>query len=188
MEKDIELQDSINPDEDGELKQTDTEPTGEEGSDDPQLEENAEELETLKAQNAKLYARAKKAEDALKGRKDPQTDKTETDSTPDSEWKQKIEFVLEHKDLDKDQVEMISSFAKGKGISLTEAFEDKLLKKVIDEDKKEKRIANATPDGKSRSPQSTSIQQQIKNATDRDSHKKLWEQMTQGQVKGVESE
>jgi len=64
-EQNNEFQDSLNPDENGELITTDPEPTSEEGSALPQTEE-AEELEKLKSSNAKLYARAKKAEEALK--------------------------------------------------------------------------------------------------------------------------
>jgi len=179
-----ELQDSLNPDESGEL-QTDAEPTGEEGSDEPLSEEQkAEEFEKLKTTNAKLYARAKKAEEALKGRKDSEI---KHDSTDDS-WKEKIEFIVKHKDFDEEQVETLSSFAKGKGISLEEAFGDKLVKRIIEEDQKEKRIANATPEGKSKSSPFKNIQRQIEEATDRNDHKKLWEELSQGKSRGVESE
>jgi DNA-binding cell septation regulator SpoVG len=184
-----ELQDSLNPDEDGELNTTDTEPTGEEGSDVPQTEEElAEENKKLKASNAKLYARAKKAEEALKGRKDSQNE-VKPEPPTDAEWKQKMEFVIKHKDLDEDQIDFISAFAKGRNVSLEEAYKDKLVLKTIEEDAREKKIANAIPSGKSQSPEYKELQQQINEATDRETHKKLWKQFQeQGNQKGVQTE
>ena len=85
-------------------------------------------------------------------------------------------------------METLSSFAKGKGISLEEAFGDKLVKRIIEEDQKEKRIANATPEGKSKSSAFKDIHKQIEEATDRNDHKKLWEELSQGKSRGVESE
>ena len=182
-EQNIENLNSPNVDENGELITTDPEPTSEEGSALPQTEE-AEELEKLKSSNAKLYARAKKAEEALKGRKDPQELKPDPES--DADWKQKIEFVIKHKDLDEDQIDYVSAFAKGKGVTLKEALENKLVLAAIESDRKEKKIANATPDGKSNSPATTSFAKKISEANTRDEHKKLWEQASQGNPKGVQ--
>jgi len=185
-EIDKEYQDSLNPDGSGEPK-TDEGLTGEDNPLETQSEEQlaADNLK-LRETNAKLYARAKKAEEALKGRKDSEN---KTEPQDDSSWKAKMEFVLKHNTLDEDQIEYISIFAKGKGVSLDEAFKNPLVKATVEEDQRAKRIANATPEGKSQSPQYKDLQQQINEAPDRETHKKLFEQARkEGTIKGVQTE
>jgi len=154
-----EYQDSLNPDEGGELNTTDAEPTGEEGSDEPLSEEQikaiVEENKKLKAINPKL----------------------------------KMEFRIKHKDIDEEQLEYISAFAKGKGVSLDEAFEDKLVQKLIEEDMREKKVANAIPSGKSQSPEYQDLQAKLSQATTKEEHKKLWKEFQeQSKSKGVQTE
>ena len=123
------------------------------------------------------------------GRKDATKDETKPEPPTDAEWKAKMEFVIKHKDLDEDQIDFVSAFAKGKSVSLDEAYKDKLVLKTIEEDAKAKKIANATPSGKSQSPEYKDFQHQILEATDRESHKKLWKQaQEQGKIKGVQAE
>ena len=124
------------------------------------------------------------------GRKDASDEqKIKPESPTDSEWKSKMEFVIKHKDLDEDQIDFVSAFAKGKDVSLDEAYEDKLVLKTIEEDMREKKIANATPSGKSQSPEYKDLQQQINDASDRATHKKLAQQaIEKGNIKGVQAE
>ena len=186
-----EYQDSLKPDGSGESKETDDDAdAGDDSVTEPQSEEQiAEELNKLKSTNAKLYARAKNAEKALKeGRKDASEEQIKPEPESDADWKQKIEFVIKHKDLDEDQIDYVSAFAKGKGVTLKEALENKLVLAAIESDRKEKKIANATPDGKSNSPATTSFVKKISEANTRDEHKKLWEQASQGNPKGVQVE
>jgi len=188
-----EYQDSLKPDESGELNTTDdsadagddstTEPLSEE-----EIAEKLKELKNTKATNAKLYARAKKAEEALKeGRKDASEDKIKPE-TPIDPWKAKMEFIIKHKDLDEEQLDYIVAIAKGKDVSLDEAYKDKFVLKTIEEDARQKKIANATPSGKSQSPEYKDFKQQIANATDRETHKKLARQAMEKGERGVQAE
>jgi hypothetical protein len=123
------------------------------------------------------------------GRKDASEDKTNPEPIDDSAWKEKMEFVIKHKDLDEEQIDMLSTFAKGKAITLDEAYKDKLVLKVIEEDMREKKIANATPDGKSQSPEFKDFNRQVGEAVTQEGHKKLWKQVREGgKFKGVQTE
>jgi len=73
------------------------------------------------------------------------------DAKRELEWKEKIEFLTKHRDIDPDFVEeIVSPYAKAKGISLEEALKDSLVKTALEKKQEEKAKEKKTlpPSGK----------------------------------------
>jgi ATP-dependent Lon protease len=57
----------------------------------------------------------------------------------DSFWRQKIEFLISHKDFDLEHLDYLEAVAKGKGITLEEAYKLPIVQKAIESSLKEKK-------------------------------------------------
>jgi len=107
-------------------------------------------IEELKEQNKKLFARAKKAEGfELKDGKWIKPErvvekKPEVKKEPSFELSAKDALLLAKADVDLDDVDEVVDFAKYRKITVAEAIKSPLLKSIIDERKEERKTANAT--------------------------------------------
>ncbi len=104
-----------------------------------------EEKKRLERQNKQLFARLKKLEEKL--------EKTveQTKQTDDSGWREKVDFLIRHKDLDTDELEVVSAFAKGSGKSLDEAYKDPVVEGALLHLRQKKAVEKAALDSTSRS-------------------------------------
>lgn len=105
-----------------------------------------DDIESIKSEAAKwrniAIRRKKKLEElSQKGEKEETADTTEKSSDDKLD---RIEFALRHKDLDYDQIETIFKFSKVEGISPEEVLKNDTIKKVIEEQAREKKIAEAS--------------------------------------------
>lgn len=111
--------------------------------------EETESVEDLKAQNAKLYSRLKKQEEVNKDLKKsvpPTKEEEAKDTKADDEFRPRVEFLLENRDLNAEEYEHLAAVAlRNSGVlsldSLREAKESEkgyisfLRKKVADKNK-----------------------------------------------------
>jgi hypothetical protein len=174
MAEELEDQDSFTPDEG-------TETQNQETADDFTSEEQTpeEKLQKLEELNKRLYARAKKAEERLKAleasSKQPQTEKV---AQNDSFWRQKIEFLIRHKDFDEEHLDYLEAVAKGKGVSLEEAYKLPIVQKAIEGSLKEKKLAEALEGGKAKGETIKSLAEEAREvAKDPEKHKEFWKKM-----------
>lgn len=112
-------------------------------------EKETESIEDLKAQNAKLYSRLKKQEEVnkdLKKSAPPTKEEEAKDTKADDEFRPRVEFLLENRDLNAEEYEHLAAVAlRNSGVlsldSLREAKESEkgyisfLRKKVADKNK-----------------------------------------------------
>lgn len=177
-----EFQDSLNLDEGTETQEQET--ANEETSLNSSLEEGQtveEQLQKVLELNKRLFARAKKAEERLKAleanKKEPQSEKV-VEKENDSFWKQKIEFLIHHKDFDEEHLDYLEAVAKGKGVSLEEAYKLPIVQKAIEQSLKEKKLAEALEGGRSKGGEIKSLDQEIREASkDPEKHKELWKKL-----------
>lgn len=154
MENDLELEDSLKPQE--EVISDDN--TGE----DETLEKDV----NLEEANKKLFARAKKAENELKAYKEKETQqkpevKPELKPEPKEDLSklidQKVEEKLSEKDLNSLEVsdetkESIKSYAKANGLSIQKALKSDYFSFLKEKEEKAKEIENASIGGKRGAP------------------------------------
>ena len=119
-----------------------------------------EEILSLQAQKEHFRKKFKKEkeekEKLLEGRgdKEKKDDKEEKEEEKKEEkktdWQSKVDFLLANKDVTKTEFELISTMAKGKGISLEEAGKDKEIQEYIkfQREKVEKDKENLEPSTK----------------------------------------
>jgi len=113
--------------------------------------QNGEGGEDLKATNAKLYARAKKAEEDLKKFKEQQKKLLESDQTKEEPQTQSVNVGLSAEEValmakklslfDDEEIAFAQKVAKAEGVSIVKALESPEVKRYIDlarQDKKTK--------------------------------------------------
>jgi hypothetical protein len=105
----------------------------------------SEDLEVLKAQRDKLYARAKKAEEENKEFKKIKPKEAEgTD-----EWKAKVEFLLQNRDYSEEEFDHIANVAFRKSIALSDAAknEDEYIQYRRRKVEEQKKVPGSTSPG-----------------------------------------
>lgn len=123
-----------------------------ENADSPngEVEDNTEDLEALKEQNKKLYARAKKAEGFVleEGQwvKKPKVEKpaekpVEKPAETAQGLSEKDLFALVKADVAEDDIDEVKGYASYKKISVAEALKDKTLKGILSDRSEERRSA-----------------------------------------------
>ncbi|MEW6606038.1 MAG: hypothetical protein AB1414_01120 [bacterium] len=132
----------------------------EEPSEEEETSEKPEQdISKLTAQRAYWRRKSEKAEKRIqeleKAREEKKEELKEEEkpkaTLTDQEWKEKIEFVTSHRDLDKAEVDEIFAYAKGKGISLEDAFNSDFIKLALEASKEKGRKEEQIPEPSSRS-------------------------------------
>ncbi len=95
---------------------------------------------------------------------------------------------MKHRDLEQEHIDYLEAYAKSKGVSLEDAFKVDFIKKAIEKDIEEKRLAEAVSGGKSKGENLKSFMDEAREAAkDPEKHKEFWKKvMSQG--KGVSFE
>lgn len=110
-----------------------------------------DESERLREQNRQLFARLKKLESKLlKVVEKEKSDSGKGDS--DSDWREKIEFLVKRRDFDADELEVVSAFAKGMGKPLEEAVKHPAVEGAIRVLREKKAAEKATLESSGRQP------------------------------------
>ena len=92
-----------------------------------------EEILSLQAQKDHFRTKFnKEKEDKEKLVKEMEESKKKAPLEEKSEWQEKVDFLLVHKDTSKEEFEFIAAIAKGKGTSLEDAVNTKEVKEYID--------------------------------------------------------
>lgn len=118
-----------------------------------QTEETTEETKVesseLEQKNKDLFARAKKAEEGEKKLKEElvklqpkETPKQSADADP---WKERMEFVVENRDLKKEEVQEIIRYAEGAKITYEEALKTPFIANALKAMQAEEKSEQATP-------------------------------------------
>jgi len=138
MDNENENQDSLNPEDENQ------------GSENPEEEGSQEEDEMvkLKKTNEQLYARLKKTEAKLE-KVAMETKKAEGDD--DSEWKEKIEFLIKNKEFDSEELDVVSAFAKGMKKSLEEVSKEPAIIGALKSIREKKANERASTESNTRS-------------------------------------
>lgn len=89
-----------------------------------------EKVEKVEKENTELQAKLDKLSETHSPVKDAV--KQQTDPDDSNLWKDKVDFLLTHRDYTKDEVEFLSSVARGTGKSLQSLTEDKDIKSFLD--------------------------------------------------------
>jgi uncharacterized protein (DUF3084 family) len=89
-----------------------------------------EEAEQAKKEAEEVKAKLAKFEDVLKTETKVENKQNEVQPT-DEEWKNKIEFITSHRELTKEEVDVVSAFSKGNNISLDDAYANEDVKLLL---------------------------------------------------------
>ena len=142
-------------------KDTPEKPKEEFASIDAQKRHFKKKFETEKAEKERL---AKELEAAKKGA---------TTTEEKNEWQEKIDFLIEHKEVSKPEFDFISTFAKGKKLSLEDAHESKEVKDYLnyqrEKVKRESKVLGSSAASSTSTPKS---RQEIAEMS-REDHQKL---------------
>jgi ABC-type nitrate/sulfonate/bicarbonate transport system substrate-binding protein len=130
--------------------------TSEPTSDDGFTSEGGESVEELKEKNKQLYARLKKLEAKVKSSAKTEEPKKVVENQDggkpdDKEWKEKIEFLVKRRDFDADELEIVSTFAKGLGKPLEEAVKHPAVEGALKALREKKEAERASLPASSRS-------------------------------------
>ena len=107
-------------------------------------------LTTLAVQRAKLAQKLKEKEAFVPEPQAPS--KVETQSS-DDEWKKRIEFITtDGRDLDSEEANEVLAYAKGKGISYSEAKNSPIIQTFLKQRQEQKKAVEAQVDSDSSSP------------------------------------
>ena len=103
-------------------------------------------VEQIKSQRDKLYARLKKQEEKNKSLEAELKKSVKPVSENIDEWKMKVDFLLHSKDVSEDEFDHIATVAARKGISLSEAKEQEkdYIQFTRDKVANEKKIPGST--------------------------------------------
>mgnify|MGYP001099735347 CR=1 FL=1 len=139
-EKDLELEETLeNPqDYSGETEASDS------STDEPSVEELQAQLEKEKRAKEQLYARLKKLEEKLKVEKIEKVGKNTQD---DKDLEAKLEFIAFHgKDLTKEEIQEVFTYAKAKGVSYEEALKSPVISAYLEKSKAQRKAEEAQVD------------------------------------------
>jgi len=151
MEKELENLDSSNEENENDNSEiveevAEESESNEESNNDSPEEDNPKEEYTEREKQ--LYARLKKAEKDLKGKKDsPKPVKSEGESDRFDRLELKLAGVI-----DKDDQDTIIEYAQFKGIGVDEARESRAMKAELREAEKQRTSESATPRNNNRAP------------------------------------
>jgi len=83
----------------------------------------------------------------MEGKEAKEVKKESSPEKPESqdEWREWADFRIRNKDVSEDEADLISTIAKGKGISMDEAYKQKSVKDYISWKRKEAEDENAAP-------------------------------------------
>lgn len=126
----------------------------------PEVEETEEvDVDALKAQNKKLYERAKKAEaEAKKLKQQPKESEPKTDSNLS------LKDIRALQDVHEDDLEEVMNYAKFKGISIADAKKDSVVRTLLKNKEEERKTAEATSTGKTKRGVSSLSDEQVVEA------------------------
>ena len=146
----------------------------EEATDDVSIEET-DDVETLKKQLKSALAQKEHfRKKATQPKETPKEEKKPVNFS-DKERVDIIEFATFHKDLNREDIEQVSTLAKGLKVSLEDAYKHPILSAYFEKINKEKQSKEATVHS-TRSPKLNSKGFEIKSGMSREEHKKLFEQ------------
>jgi hypothetical protein len=134
-----------------ESEEDESEVSEEESDDESEESEDETDWEAEVRKRDAIIARLQKKQIKNKKGREITTPKKEQS---DEDWKRKMEFTIAHRDLDSEQVEFVLDMAQSRGTSPEKVLNDSRIKSWIEQDKKDKRLAQATPDGSSGSKKS----------------------------------
>lgn len=126
--------------------------------------------EELKVQRDKLYARLKKEEEKSKRLESQVKPKGFTEKTAgEDEWKAKVEFMLDNRNVTSEELDHISNVASRRGISLADAAkaESDYIQYRREKVEQEKKIPSST------SPDSSSFEKKITRETPKEEIDKI---------------
>jgi len=181
MDNELEKENSLNQDDELEslINSSADEEASASSDDSTSVETLEEKVKKLESINKQLYARLQKMKEAKS---------KVVENKDDSFWRQKIEFLISHKDFDNEHLDYLEAVAKGKGISLEEAYKLPIVQKAIESSLKEKKLAEALEGGKAKGETIKSLAEEAREAAkDPEKHKEFWKKM-QSRPKGFQGE
>ena len=122
--------------------------------DDEAREKLTNHYKTLEIQRMKHKVGADKANadfEEYKTLHPEKVEKTKVDSGNDSEWKDKIEFLVKHKEFDSDELDVVAIFAKGSEKSLDESLKNPAVEGALKAIREKKALERASMESGSRS-------------------------------------
>jgi len=71
---------------------------------------------------------------------------TKPKSFTDEQWKERVDFAIRHRDISDDEMDFVSSYAAGKGISMEEAYKTKAVKGYLSYQREMAKEEEAVPE------------------------------------------
>ncbi|RLC37065.1 hypothetical protein DRH27_04260 [Candidatus Falkowbacteria bacterium] len=68
----------------------------------------------------------------------------------DEQWKERVDFAIRHRDVSEDEMDFISSYAAGKGISMEEAYKTESIKDYLSYQREKAKQEEAVPEPSSK--------------------------------------